>query len=916
MALTLNGTTQYIDTTPGIATYPFTFACWFKPVNNTGSQVLINTSSSGTFPNDRWSLQTNAGLLQAFIQNSGFSGGGPLSLVPATVGSFNHCVAIFTSRTSRMVYLNGVSSVDVGSDDGGVGLTVTSVGACFHGGTGNPRNFANGVIAFPAVWGMALTPADVAVLYSAGAGADPRIVEPQILLSLLLLSGGTPYLDLVSGATWTAAASPTTGSTDPFTLTAAGSPTLSVNPATVVTSTTAIFHGQMVFTRGANPTIEGFNYGPTPAFGSQISVSGTFTPAAYSQQVTGLTPGTIYYYQAFATNTNGTGTSAFNSFFTTAIAGLYPGTVVADDRMGAATHFDQQGSSGWWNPTLLMPIIAASGCTWIRDDLNHGLNETALGVFDNTLTKPFWAVAKANGLKTCGILHGSKFYTPPFDGVTDTTFAKQWDPTFMAAYCTWVANNQNNILDVLEVTNEPNNAFQGLIGPTWQSQLVLLTNACYTAVQAAHPAMKVIGYGAQGHQILEMLALGGVADGIVYHPYDLNNNVPETNFEPPYLNYAQWVTTLRSTNNTGRWETEFSASATPTANEYTLAIWFARRILLSWWYQTAHTFVYDFADVVNSQCLYDNAYSPRQAAYVLQRFLLAFSGLASTGQGVTLSNLSGGFDSADVQSVVFCNSTTTSMAIWFGNNIVNQTITGTANLAYRMLNTHVSDSTVDSVMGYATNLSGFTTSLVGTGFTIQNFPISNIPQFITVTGIAIASAPLVIGWTSVTVTLTTATLNGQITVSGGSSSTITGFHYGLTTGYGTTVQTTETIATGMITPKTITGLTAGTTYHFQVFATNPTGTGVSSDFVFQTQSLPSLPPTGFGLFGQITSNDILIQSIIRESKPMVAIELADELIHAADPLAPGPVLHDNTPPPEFQNEYLKLYQQMDYQYRV
>ncbi len=837
MSLVLNGTSQNLNIQPAITAaltlgYPCTYACWYKPNNNTAQQVLINGSNTGTFPNDRSSLETNSGLLIAYVQNSSFAGGGPASQIPVTIGAWNHCVAVFTSRTTRSVYLNGVFATDSGADVGGTGaVAVSSIGSNYHGGLSSPRNFANGSIAFPAIWGMTLTAFDVAALYNAGTGADPRTVEPQKLLSLLLLSGGTPYLDLVSGLTWSSLGSPTTGA-DPFALTAAGSPTLTVGAATNVTSTTAVFNGQMVFTRGANPTIEGFNYGTSTAYGSQVTQSGSFSPSNYSLTVTGLTPATIYYYQAFATNVNGTGTSTFNSFFTTPQAGLYPGTVVPDIRMGVATHFDQQGSSPWYNPTLLLPLIVNSGCTWIRDDFNHLQTEIVQGVYIPSGVKGFWAQAKALGLHTSGILKGTTAYTS----------GDVYDPAGMANYCAWVATTLSAQFDVLEVLNEPNNAYHGTEGPTWEDQLVVLTNAIYAAVKAVNPSQAIIGFGAQGHQILEMLAEGGTVDGVVYHPYDLNNNIPETNYEPPYLDYIQWVTTLRSITNLPRWETEFSASNVPTAGEYYGAIWLARRLLLSWFYDSYRTFYYDFADPVTSQSLYDTNQHPRQARYVLQRFLLAVSGLATTGIGITISNTSPGFDIPDFLSAVFANATTTTAAVWFGNNIVNQIITGTADLTFNLLNTNASSWVVDMITGFSSNLSVYTTFQTGTSFTIRNFPISNIPKLITITGVPVANVPLVIGWSMASVTMTTATLNGQITHNGGSSSTVTGFRYGPTTSYGTTVPTNQTISTGAINPANLTGLSPGTTYHFQVFATNATGTGLSSDGTFTTVQANG-PPT-------------------------------------------------------------------------
>ena len=52
----------------------------------------------------------------------------------------------------------------------------------------------------------------------------------------------------------------------------------------------------------------------------------------------------------------------------------------ADDRFGFATQFDQQRASPNWNPDVVMPLIAATGAGWIRDDWNWKLNETSPGV--------------------------------------------------------------------------------------------------------------------------------------------------------------------------------------------------------------------------------------------------------------------------------------------------------------------------------------------------------------------------------------------------------------------------------------------------------------------------------------------------------------------------------------------------------
>lgn len=79
-----------------------------------------------------------------------------------------------------------------------------------------------------------------------------------------------------------------------------------------------------------------------------------------------------------------------------------------------------------------------------------------------------------------------------------------------------------------------------------------------------------------------------------------------------------------------------------------------------------------------------------------------------------------------------------------------------------------------------------------------------------------------------------ATLKGTITVAdSGGNATIEGFNYGLTTGYGSVASASGSFAVGAFS-QLITGLAANTTYHYQAFATGPTGTGVSADATFAT----------------------------------------------------------------------------------
>jgi hypothetical protein len=87
---------------------------------------------------------------------------------------------------------------------------------------------------------------------------------------------------------------------------------------------------------------------------------------------------------------------------------------------------------------------------------------------------------------------------------------------------------------------------------------------------------------------------------------------------------------------------------------------------------------------------------------------------------------------------------------------------------------------------------------------------------------------------TVTAQAATVTLNGTITnENGGGNATVWGFVYGMTTTYGSVVQTTGSFSTGAFSLP-VTGLAGGITYHFKAFATNSAGSSFSGDTTFTT----------------------------------------------------------------------------------
>ncbi len=105
--------------------------------------------------------------------------------------------------------------------------------------------------------------------------------------------------------------------------------------------------------------------------------------------------------------------------------------------------------------------------------------------------------------------------------------------------------------------------------------------------------------------------------------------------------------------------------------------------------------------------------------------------------------------------------------------------------------------------------------------------------------------PTVVTKAASSVAQTTATLNATVNPNGQTVSECK-FEYGTTEAYGKTASCTPSPGSGE-TPvevsASVTGLTANTTYHFRIFASNSSAAGTGSDETFKTQA--SCTPEGF-----------------------------------------------------------------------
>jgi hypothetical protein len=141
----------------------------------------------------------------------------------------------------------------------------------------------------------------------------------------------------------------------------------------------------------------------------------------------------------------------------------------------------------------------------------------------------------------------------------------------------------------------------------------------------------------------------------------------------------------------------------------------------------------------------------------------------------------------------------------------------------------------------ATNVALSVSNLVGslTPGTLYHFQLmasnsAGTSQGTDLTFTTSAAAPVPTTLAATSITSTNATLNGTVKPNG--AATAAYFRYGLTTSYGSYSATNNLAATNVTlsVSNTVAGLSPGTSYHFQLVATNSLGTNVGSDLTFTT----------------------------------------------------------------------------------
>ena len=181
MSLDFDGTTSYVEATSGVVTaVPLTMSCWFNLDNATANQTLLSVSASGA-TSARFAIVAAGAVandpLRAVVQAG-------TTVVNAEAGTFladtwHHGCAVFTSATSRTIYLDHATSGTNTTNITPNAALINRTNLASQWGAGARGVTANGEIMEAAIWNVALEDAEIKALAE---GFKPTQIRPNALV--------------------------------------------------------------------------------------------------------------------------------------------------------------------------------------------------------------------------------------------------------------------------------------------------------------------------------------------------------------------------------------------------------------------------------------------------------------------------------------------------------------------------------------------------------------------------------------------------------------------------------------------------------------------------------------------------------------------------------------------------------------
>lgn len=569
-------------------------------------------------------------------------------------------------------------------------------------------------------------------------------------------------------------------------------PTVQALPATGIPLANPTLCGSLVSEGTTHVTSYGFNWGLTSGYGTTITLSGDpGVILAFSSELPGLPANTTYHFQAWATSPSGSATSTDSTFTTN--PNITPPTIVSSDPNGITNYELALTFAEEFNSPLSQydsTLLEGTWQTWFY----YGTQAGSAGRVEGSVNCLF-SDLKYNG------------YNPfTVDGSSDLVITVAPNPAYPAT----------SIYPYLSGTITTQPSFSQTYG---YFECRCKVNPIGVGVWPAFWMLSETQQAVEEMDVMECFAVQNqVASTLHYllppNPHGLfNDNIPVSDvtqfhtygmlwtatyiyfyvdeiqtavFANPGFNDPEYMLATLQTGSSG------SFLGTPTAGEIATPI----------------TFTID----------YIRAYSIESVSAIV--IAQPVSGINLTG--VTLNGKVTAEGTPPVTSYGFN---------WGPTNTYGTTVTFTGD-----------PGTVSPFSSVLTGLSSDTTYHFQAWAT--NGDVMEASADVTFTT---ASIPNVISLGTSGNPVTEAILNGELTLHGGTPIISYGFNWGLTSDYGNTITFTGDI--GLIEfYGVINGLSPGTAYHFQAFATNSFATGTSDDSTFTTGTYKSASQPGSDLF--------------------------------------------------------------------
>ena len=167
-AILFDGSNDYVSLGSPITAYPFSVSAWWYPTDMTVFSAIFAISAAGG--NDRrWTMEmrnNTEGNVLALTAQSAPTYSQTNSTASCVVNTWQHCAAVFTSATSRTIYLRGGNSATGTTSVTPSGIDTTAIGRLVNVTNPSGALYAKGSIDDVMLFNRALSASEVLRLSS------------------------------------------------------------------------------------------------------------------------------------------------------------------------------------------------------------------------------------------------------------------------------------------------------------------------------------------------------------------------------------------------------------------------------------------------------------------------------------------------------------------------------------------------------------------------------------------------------------------------------------------------------------------------------------------------------------------------------------------------------------------------------